>query len=57
MPTTSARKGGLKKDSDTSFVKVNKDMKSHADSPFFLKKEARAKETIKKYGLPKECGE
>jgi hypothetical protein len=27
---------------------------SHADSSFFLNKEAKAKETIKKYGLPKD---
>ena len=32
---------------------VDKNMTSHADDPFFVKKAKRAKALIKKYGVPK----
>lgn len=32
---------------------VDKDMKSHADDPYFVKKAKDAKALIKKYGVPK----
>jgi hypothetical protein len=33
---------------------VDKNMKSYANSPFFVKKAKRAKALIDKYGLPKK---
>ncbi len=55
MPAIPTKKSRVKKRSNAPSVKIDKNMKSHADSPFLLKKEARAKEIIKKYGLPKDA--
>lgn len=33
---------------------VDKNMTSHADDPFFVKKAKQAKSLIRKYGVPKE---
>ena len=55
MPTTSSKKSNLNIRPDVSFVKVDNSLNCNTDNPFFLKKEARAKETIRKYGLPRDA--
>jgi hypothetical protein len=34
--------------------KIDKNMKSHADDPFFIEKGRRSEEMLKKYGFPEE---
>ena len=38
---------------NTSVLTVDKNMKSYANDPFFVKKAKRAKVLFSKYGLPK----
>lgn len=49
MATVTVTQSGSKKSAPI----VDKNMTSHADDPFFVKKAKQAKSLIRKYGVPK----
>jgi hypothetical protein len=52
MATTKEKKDKKASTGSLPKSKVDKNMTSHADDPFFIEKAKRGKELLDKYGLP-----